>query len=257
MSERSAVTRDGFLDNRLIIDQPAAGAHRAGLDAVLLAAALEGDAEGTVVDLGAGVGVAGLAALARLEALRAILVEVDPTAAALARGNIILNGFEGRARVIETDALAPGRRREADGLMPHVADHLIMNPPFHPSDRGRQSPNPDVRRAHAVDPGDLDAWLRVAAALTRPQGTLTVIFRADELVRLLAAIGSRFGSLAVLPIHPRAGAPAHRILVRGRPQGRAPLRLLPGLVLHEDDGAWRPEIDRILRGAPLAVPWWG
>jgi len=132
-----------------------------------------------------------------------------------------------------------------------------MNPPFHPRDRMRPSPAGAREGAHALAPDDLPLWLRTAARLLDPRGTVTVIFRADELPRLLDAIGTRFGSLAVLPVHPRADGAATRVIVRGRPQGRAPLRLLPPLVLHGPDGGWTARADAVLRGADLAVPWWG
>ena len=252
-----ATTVDGFLDNRLAITQPARGGHRAGFDAVLLAAALGAETRGHVLDLGAGVGVAGLCAAARLAAVSVTLVERDAEAAALARRNIMANGLEGRAGVIEADVLASARQRAAAGLKPDMADHVILNPPYHPGDRVRPSPSPQRQAAHVVDPADIDGWLRAAAALLHPNGTLTVIFRADELPRLLAAVGSRFGSLALLPIHAHAGEVAHRLILRGRPQGRAPLRLLPGLVLHEPGGAWRADVDAVLRGVGLGVDWWG
>lgn len=251
MSE--ATTVDGFLGQQLLIEQPARGAHRAGLDAVLLAAALDPGTSGRLLDLGAGVGVAGLAAAHRLPDVTVTLVEIDEQASALARGNVVRNGLEARVGVVSVDVLASAATREAAGLKANAADHVIMNPPFHPSDRIHPSSAPSRRLAHAVDPGDIEAWVRAAAALMHPRGTMTMIFRADELGRLLAAIGGRFGSLVLLPIHPRADGPAHRVLLSGRPQGRAPLRLLPGLVLHQADGSWRPEVDAILRGEALPL----
>lgn len=252
-----AVSHDGFLDNRLLIAQPKTGAHRAGLDAVLLAASLGDGTTGHVVDLGAGVGVAGLAAAFRLPSVTVDLVEIDPEIAALAEANIAANAeVTARAKVIIADVLAPAAARREAGLIDDLADHVILNPPFHVADRSRLSPSPKRAQAHAVAPDAIDGWIRTAAAVLKPSGTLTVIFRADELPRLLAAISSRFGSLAVLPIHARAGEPAHRLILRGRPQGRAPLRLLPGFVLHEADGAFRPDVDAVLRGAALPVSWW-
>lgn len=251
------VTADGFLDRRLVITQPRARAHRAGLDAVLLAAALPDDANGHVLDLGAGVGVAGLAVAARLPAVTVALVEIDPAAVALARGNVSANAavVGDRVSVVEADVLSPGERAAA-GLLPNGADHVLLNPPFHPSDRTRPSPSAARAGAHSLSPERLELWMRAAAALVKPGGTVSIVFRADELPRLLAAIGPRLGSLAVVPVHPRADAPATRILLRGRPQGRAPLRLMPGFILHEPDGAWRPEADAVLRGAALPVTWW-
>jgi len=252
-----AVSRDGFLDNQLMIDQPLSGSHRAGLDAILLAAALPEGTTGHVVDLGAGVGVAGLAVAHRLPETSVTLVEIDPELAHLAEGNTTLNATTtGRVDVVVADVLAPAAERRTAGLVDDMADHAIMNPPFHPADRGRSSPAPARARAHAVPTDAIDGWVRAAAAALKPSGTLTVIFRADELPRLLSAIGSRFGSLALLPIHAHAGEPAHRLILRGRPQGRAPFRILPGIVLHAADGGFRPDVEAVLRGAALPVSWW-
>lgn len=252
-----AVSRDGFLGNQLFVDQPRAGSHRAGLDAVLLAAALPEGTTGHVVDLGAGVGVAGLAAAHRLSDTTVTLVEIDPELARLAEGNAALNAtVDGRIRVVVADVLAPAAERRAAGLTDNMADHVIMNPPFHPDDRGRSSPSSGRARAHVLNVDAIDGWIRAAAAVLKPSGTLTVIFRADELPRLLSAIGSRFGSLALLPIHAHAGDPAHRLILRAKPQGRAPFRILPGVVLHEPDGSFRPDMDAVLRGAALPAIWW-
>lgn len=257
VSPSNATSRDGFLGNQLIIDQPRSGSHRAGLDAVLLAAALSDDTVGHVVDLGAGVGVAGLAAAYRLPDVTVTLVEIDPELALLAKGNVALNAkTAGRVGVIVADVLAAAASRQATGLYDNMADHVIMNPPFHLSDRGRSSPAPARARAHALSLDAMDGWIRAAAALLKPSGTLTVIFRADELPRLLKAIGTRFGSLSLLPVHAHAGDSAHRLILRGRPQGKAPLRILPALVLHASDGGFRSDVDIVLRGAGLSVAWW-
>lgn len=252
-----AVSRDGFLGNQLLIDQPRSGSHRAGLDAVLLAASLPDGTTGHVVDLGAGVGVAGLAAAHRLPEARVTLVEIDPELARLAEGNAAQNtSIADRVRVIVADVLASAADRRLAGLDDNMADHVIMNPPFHPVDRGRSSPASARARAHALSAEAIDGWVRAAAAVLKPSGTVTVIFRADELPRLLSAIGGRFGSLSLLPIHAHADEPAHRLILRGRPQGRAPFRILPGLVLHAADGGFRPDVDAVLRGAALPVQWW-
>lgn len=252
----AAVTVDGFLDRRLAIRQPARGAHRAGLDAVLLAAAVPEESEGVVVDLGAGVGVAGLAVAARIAAVRIALVERDGDAAALARRNAAENeaAVGDRVRVIEADV------RDADalarsGLGQHAAQVVLFNPPFHPAERVRASPSAARAAAHVAEADDLVQWMKAAARLTHPQGLMLLIHRADELPRILEAIGPRFGSLSMLPIQPRADAPAHRVLVAGRPQGRAPFSLRPPLVLHGGDGRFLPQAEAVMRGAGLGVRW--
>lgn len=255
MTGADDVTEDGFLGGRLVAIQPAARAHRSGLDAVLLSAAVPDGAGGTLADLGAGVGVAGLSAALRSPALAVVLVERDPATADLARRTLARNGpdLSGRARVVEADVTAAAAVLDAAGLTQHMADRIILNPPFHPAERSRPSTHAARAAAHRIEPEDLDRWLRAAARLCRPDGETTVIFRADETPRLLAAMAGRFGGLRLRPVHPRADAPASRVIVAGSPRSRAPFALLPPLVLHEADGRYTGEADAVLRGAPLPM----
>ena len=106
--------------------------------------------------------------------------------------------------------------------------------------------------AHVMASGGLDRWVRFLAHMAVPGGTVTLIHRAEALGELLAALEGRFGALEILPVHPRAGAPAHRILIAGLKGSRAVPQLHPGLVLHGDGHGFRPEVEVILRdGAPL------
>jgi tRNA1(Val) A37 N6-methylase TrmN6 len=246
-----AQTIDAFLGGRVESVQPAAGHHRSGLEAVLLAASLPAAAHGIVIDLGAGAGVAGLCAAARCQDIAVTLVDRDPVAAACARAALErpANGaFAGRVTVVETDIARRG------GLANAAADHVIFNPPFREAAAGTVSPASARAGAHVLAESGLDPWFRAAAALLKSGGTATVIFRADGLDRLLAAASGRFGALDLLPIAPREGEPAHRLLMRGIKGSRAPLRLLPPLALHGAGNAFRPEVDAILRdGAALAA----
>ncbi len=250
------LTRDAFLGGRVMVLQPARRGHRAGFDAVMLAASLPEGATGTVADLGAGVGVAGLCLAARL-AVDVVFVERDSETFDLLRRNLAANaGIGGRFTAIRADVTAKGAERAAAGLTAGLADHVVMNPPFHPAERGRPSPDAARAEAHRAAEGDLDAWVRAAASILAPSGTLTLIHRADAIAAVIEALGRRFGAIDLLPLHARAGAPAHRLIARARLGSRGPLALLQGLVVHNADGAYRPEVDAVLRGgAALAAGW--
>ncbi len=226
------VTEDAMLDGRLRLVQPRKG-HRAGSDAVLLAAACGAVGAETVADFGAGVGAVGL---------------MVPALAALARRNVVLNGFEGRFSVCEADILAPAAMRRKAGLSACSADLVATNPPFWPAGRVRNSPDAARRAAHVMADAALVGWLRAAADVLVPDGRLVLIHRADGLAGLLAALAGRFGDIVVRPVHPRPDRPAVRLLVAARRGSRAPLRLLPGFVLHEPDGRFTPEADAVHRG---------
>jgi len=238
------LTSDDFLGGRLSVLQPRKG-HRSGIEAVLISAAAPLARGETVVDIGSGVGVAGLCALARVPDTRAILVEADPDMAALARQNAARNGLADRIDVHAIDIAARGAI--ASSGLSDAADHALANPPFYDPAASRTSPAKAM--AHAAPVDALDAWLRFAAAVVRPGGSLTLVHRAEALGRVLEAFGRRFGGAAVLPVHSRPGQPASRVIVQGRKGSRAPLSILPGLVLHGPDGhAFRADVERILRG---------
>ena len=161
----AAIAEDAFLGGRIRLRQPRRG-HRAGTDAVLLAA-LAAPREGeTVYDLGAGVGAVGLIVAARTKA-RVVFVEREPVLAALCRENIALNRLEARARVIEADLLAPAAARRERGLVPQSADWVVTNPPFLEEGRGRRSPDAAARlsaRASRRRPEALDRGRRRSPA---------------------------------------------------------------------------------------------
>ncbi|WOJ90050.1 methyltransferase [Methylocapsa polymorpha] len=239
---------DAFLGGRLMLRQNAGG-HRAGTDALLLAAA----ARLTFLvspSTSAGVGAAGLAlAVARPHA-RIGLVEIDPGAAALARDNIALNGLSDRGMVFEADVLSPRSRRGA-GLLDEGAGLVITNPPFADPSRARLSPDPAKRRAHAMQMGGtaaLVAWLAASLALVEPGGSFILIHRPDALPAIFEGLAGRAGAITILPIHPRAETAAIRILVRARKGSRAPVSIASGLVLHDERG-FTNAAEAIHRGA--------
>jgi tRNA1(Val) A37 N6-methylase TrmN6 len=234
--EEHDLSEDAVLGGRLRLRQFKHG-HRVGHDAILLAAACPGRAGERAADLGAGVGAAGLALARRIEGINVTLVEVDARLAALARENAQLNGLAARVSVANLDVMAPARSHAAAGLYSESLARVLMNPPFNDPVRQRASPDSGRQLAHAGPHGTLAGWVRAAARLLRPPGTLTLMWRADSLNDVLQALAPLFGAVTVLPIHPKPGKAAVRVLVRATKGSRAPLALLPGFVL--DDGAGR------------------
>lgn len=241
---------DSLLDGRLKLRQPEKG-HRAGTDAVLLAAAM-GDASGHGMDIGAGVGTVGLAIALHCPLAQVTLVELAGEAAGFARENIGLNGLEHRAWVAQADVLIPKSRRAA-GLVDGQADFAVTNPPFFEAGRVRVSGNAARAGAHVLQKGDLVRWIAACLALVRPGGVFAMIHRPDSLPDILEGCAGRMGGLALLPVYARADQPAIRLIVRGRKGSRAPLRLLPGLVLHQADGAFTARAEAIHRGREWLV----
>ncbi len=247
-------SEDAVLGGRLRLRQPLRG-HRVGHDAILLAAATGAHAGEHAVDLGAGVGGAGLALARRFAGLRVSLVEIDAALAALARGNARLNGLEARVDVFACDAEDTAALAAA-GLAQGTIDRVLMNPPFHDVRRQNVSPDPRRRLAHAAAPGLLTRWVASATWLLKPGGVLTLIWRADGLDDVLEAISPVFGDASVLPVRPGPDRPAIRVLVRAVKGGKGVPAHLPPLVLNDTEGRPSVEAEAVLRAGetlPLAV----
>lgn len=255
LADRDAaeLTEDAVLGGRLRLRQPLRG-HRVGHDAILLAAATTARPGQHAVDLGAGIGAAGLALAARVPELSVSLVEIEPALAALGEENARLNGLPVRA--IALDVGAPPRAFADAGLPPECAACVLMNPPFNDPARHRSSPDRQRRRAHAAEAESLAVWLKTANRLLAPNGVLTMIWRADRLAELLPALAQNFGDVGVLPVHPQPAAPAIRVILRARKGNRAPLTIYPGLILNDDAGRPTEVAQAVLREAaplPLAL----
>ena len=244
--QAGANSTDDFLGGRLSIVQPRGG-HRAGSDAVFLAAAVPAKSGERVLDIGAGVGVAGLCLLARVPGIEVIAVEIDPALATLAAANAELNGFSERFEVVTADVTSSRKALDAASLVSKSYHHLIANPPFHEEGSVRETPDAARAAAHVMGQGGLAAWMRFFAAMAAPNALLTLIHRPDCLGELLELLDGRFGGIAVFPLFSKSNEPATRIIVQAKKGSRAGISLLPGLLLHDADGRYTAEAEAVLR----------
>lgn len=250
-----SVTDDAFMGGLLQILQPRHG-YRAGLDAVMLAAAVEHrGAPFQVLDVGAGVGTAGLCVARRCPDARVVLVEREPDLVALASENIERNGLGDRVAVVAADVSnAKAAALDALGLAEARFDVVIANPPYHAEGAGTAARNGLKAAAHAMPDAALDDWLRFLARMAKPGGEMLIVHKASALPELIAASAGRFGSLRATPLFSRAGEPASRVLFSGVKGSRAPFRLDAGYVVHDENGRFTEGAERVLRlGQALGV----
>jgi tRNA1(Val) A37 N6-methylase TrmN6 len=247
-------TEDAFLAGRLRLRQPRSG-HRAGHDAMLLAAATLARSGDRVVDFGAGVGAAGLALAKRVAGIELVLIEIDTMLAGLARGNAAANAVA--ADVVVLDVTSAADAFAAAGLFPDSVDVVLMNPPFNDSVRHRASPDRARKIAHVATSATLESWIDAGRRILKSGGVLSLIWRADGLTEVLAALDRGFGSLDILPVHGDPATPAIRLLVRARKGGKAPTRLHAALMLNDQPSVPNKQVQDVLAGKgvlPLAIP---
>jgi tRNA1(Val) A37 N6-methylase TrmN6 len=247
-------SEDAFLGGQLRLRQPMSG-HRAGHDAMLLAAATAARKGDRVVDFGAGVGAAGLAVARRVAGIKLVLVEIDAGLAGLALGNAASNAIA--AETIVLDVTSGAEVFAAAGLSADSVDIVLMNPPFNDVARHRASPDSARERAHVATATTLESWVHAGRRILKSGGILTLIWRADGIAEVLAALDRGFGSLEILPVHSDAARPAIRVLIRAVKGGKAPARIHAALMLNDESVVPNKQVEDILAGKgvlPLAIP---
>lgn len=246
------LTEDRLLGGRVRLAQPAGG-FRAGLDAVFLAAAVAARPGERVLELGCGSGAASLCLAVRVLGISVVGLDKDRALVRLAARNADDNGLAGRVAFYEGDLLRPPMR-----LAPASFDHVMANPPYRAAGQGRPPQDGGRSAATIEDAAVLKDWLNFALVMLRPQGRLTLIYAAERLDALLAALAGGWGGIRLFPLWPGGPQPAaddgsmkpaKRVLLSARRGSRAPIALLPGLTLHRPDGRFTPAAEAILRDA--------
>jgi tRNA1(Val) A37 N6-methylase TrmN6 len=221
---------------------------------MLLAAATPARPGDRVVDFGAGVGAAGLAVARRVAGIELVLVEIDEPLARLARGNADLNAMA--ADVVVLDVTSDAAAFAAAGLGPDSVDVVLMNPPFNDSAQHRASPDKARASAHVATPATLESWIHAGRRILKSGGALSLIWRADGIADVLAALDRGFGSLMIVPVHADAATPAIRVLIRAIKGGKAPTKLQAALMLNDESALPNKQLQDILAGRgvlPLAI----
>jgi tRNA1(Val) A37 N6-methylase TrmN6 len=230
------------LNRRVRLLQPARG-FRTSLDSVMLAAACKAETAENILDLGCGVGGAGFCVLHRVPGARLTGIDIQDDHIDLARSNIALNQMENRARFECMDI------RDDIG---ERFDHVICNPPY--MEAGTHTPSPSERKAMAHGHGEtiLQDWLDAGFRALKSGGSFTIIHRADQADKIILGLGRRFGAVEIIPLWPRQGEQAKRLVIRAIKDRKSPATLHAGLVLHKADGGYTEDTENILRnGAPL------
>jgi tRNA1(Val) A37 N6-methylase TrmN6 len=241
-----SLTEDSFLGGRVVALQPEKG-FRAGIDSVFLAATVPCQEGETLFEAGIGTGVVSMCVAARVPGIHITGVEVAARYAMMAEQNAKRNNFEGSIRIIKGDVKDALRRDLAQFPAHGSFNHAFANPPFFDNDKVTQPATSLRAVANTFSPQDLETWVKVLGTMVALRGTVTIVHRAETLGRLLTAMDERFGDIRVAPLFARQGMAASRVIVQGVRGSRAPMQLLPGLVLHNEGSSFTPEAEAILR----------
>jgi len=245
---------DAFLDGRFTLEQPSKGP-RASIDALLLAAIVpcSPNASERVLDAGCGCAPIAMCLATRFPHIRVTGIECQSDIATLARRNVAHNNLEARISIIEADLVKPLGELAQTGLDPQSFEHVVANPPFYRTDCSRSCASEDKSAAHRLQGGELAEWVRFLTAMAAPKASLNLIHRPEALPELLRLLKGRFGALKIVPVYSDPQSAAIRILIQGVKGSRAPMSLLPGLMLRSEKGRDSKDVEGIMRDGKALV----
>jgi len=239
----SEFTDDGFLNNRLKVLQPRKG-YRAGLDAVMVAAAVPAKSGDHIFEAGIGTGIASLCLAKRVPDIQVTGVENNPEYAALAGENAARNNFGESITILDCDMADLSKHPQ---LAPGLFDHAFANPPYREAGRIRQPDDKGRRAAFVSNMAMIKAWMETMLDLVRPGGTVTMILpvELDDAFRNFPQVGKNH--LKVLPMVPREGENPIRVIFQIEKGNLPGIEVITPLALHERDGCFTDAADTILR----------
>jgi len=219
---------------------------RTSMDSVMLAAACPAHAGESILDMGCGVGSAGLCAIKRVNGATLTGFDIQSTHIYLAHKNATENNLQAVFTCADV----------RDDLDIGTFNHVICNPPY--LEHGKHLTSPSSAKATAMGHSDerlnLRVWTTKAWNHIKAQGSLTMIHDAGKTDEIIHALygeqgGKRFGGVEIFPIYSKTGTPAKRVIIRAWKHKQSPVIIHSGIIMHDDNGTHTKEADDILRHA--------
>lgn len=237
---------DNFLGGAVQLIQPLDG-YRVSMDTVMLAAAVPAKSGELVLEGGVGSGGAAVCLARRVPGARVVGIDIQPEMIDLALQNIEMNKLADFVSV--SHGCVTGRVGSEASF-----DHVMINPPYLAQGKAIRPPEQNKGLAHMESAATLSDWIKFSIYYAKNRGTISVVYRADRIDEVLAHLYRRVGDLRILPLWPRLGVPAKRVIIRGRKGVHGAAKLLPGLALHGEVDRYTAEARRILwDGAALPL----
>jgi len=229
-----------YFGGLVTVFQPKEG-YRAGTDSVLLAASLMMVRGETCLELGVGSGIVTLLAAHQNPNAQFTGLECSVDMLDLARKNAQNN---------ENVDIAQGTIRALPKAWHLKFDQVFCNPPYFDSRKSVRMPAAKAPSFVNKKALGVEDWVGAMLLMLKPRGIGTLIYRADGLEKVLAALSGKAGRLKILPVQPFKDQPAGRVIIQFRKGVKSETTLLPALVLHEKGSGekFTPRATQIING---------
>ncbi|USB33289.1 tRNA1(Val) (adenine(37)-N6)-methyltransferase [Paenibacillus sp. YPG26] len=214
------------------------------MDAVLLARFASVPKHGRILDLCTGNGVVPLLLTTRTEA-QIEGIEIQERLADMADRSVRMNGLGDRIKI------RLGDLRELVNETGHgVYDAITVNPPYMPLRAGEIKLNTHQAIARHEIHCSLEEVIQASMRLLRNGGKVTMVHKPQRLGEIISLLRQyRLEPKVIRFVHPRKHMEANIVLIEALRDGKPDLRILPPLIVYQEDGQYCPEIMDIYYGS--------
>ena len=232
------VSKNKILDGSISLFQPKKG-FRVGIDSILLSSSIK--KYSNCIEFGTGSGVILIYLSKKFPNSNIIGVEKNIELIELAKKNLIENNINNtNTKVICNDLLDQAFLKEYNNKF----DRVIMNPPYFNLNKVIKSDN--KLKASARYETNINQWFLAAYKKLKPKGYMNFVFRSENLDLILSKLYNSWGDIKVFPLWPKAKVKSKLMIVQARKNVNSGVQILPGLILHNNDGSYTDECNSIL-----------
>ncbi|HEU5140316.1 MAG TPA: tRNA1(Val) (adenine(37)-N6)-methyltransferase [Bacillales bacterium] len=211
------------------------------LDSLLLAAfAYVPIQKGKLVDLCSGNGAIPLM-LSRRTKGDIFGVEIQGEVHEMAKRSVRLNRLENRIELILGDLKEAPEQLEKDSF-----DVVTCNPPYFSSSSEHEvKANEKVAGARHELYTTLEDVVSVSGKLLKQGGKAAFVYPSERLLEFMMLMRlNRIEPKRIMFVHPKAGREANRVLIEGKKDAKPGTRVLPPLIVYNEDNRYTEELRR-------------
>ncbi|MDR1551769.1 MAG: methyltransferase [Holosporaceae bacterium] len=232
-------TQDSILNGNIIIRQPTKG-YRVAIDPIILASLVHQEPWQTILDVGCGVGTVSLILKWREPTVQVTALDIDSEMCTACCQNARINSLE--INVINASI------EECLSAVCGEFSQVVTNPPFFEKKSSRVS---EFKKMANFETVPLTDWIALCLKKVKNNGIFTIIHRASRLNDILYALKNSpfiMGDIKIVPIFPKIGLAANRIVVIAKKSCKSETKIFQGIVVHNMDGSYTISMEKILGG---------
>lgn len=228
-------TEDRILGGKIKLFQPKDG-YRVAIDPIILASFINPQPGQKILDVGCGVGTISLILKMKETLSEVTAVDIDEKMCEICQRNSEANSLK-----IEIINLGI----ESSALEHRLFDQIATNPPFFEKKSARISRSKELANFETIDLVD---WIAFCFKRLKNGGIFSIIHRASRLGDILRILKNLAGAVQITPIFPKNNCEASRVVVCAKKSCRSETKILPGIVVHNDNCSYSDVVCKILEG---------